>query len=276
MKLTKKVLALTCAAVMTAGISAFAASPVLTVKDVTTTNGNYTASVPCVSGSVGGAKVDEAANLALAKNAMISYYGVLPKKADANAEKMNKDFAKLFPQTNPASVKDAHLTLDIMTKYADFLAKKQDTKGLFAKETYSVKTAFSNLLSVEQDFSYYTGGAHNNLDIKAVNMNMKSGKDITLGDFFIKGSDWQGRLTQMVNIQRIGYARMMKQLGKEAPKTNPIKITGNEKFTFTVDKNVLLQLHIIYAPGEVAPMSEGQVTYDIPVEVFSDIMNYNF
>ena len=276
MKLSKKVMAMTCVAMMTVGVSAFAASPNLTVKNVTMATGNYSVSVPEISGSEGGAKVDEAANLALAKNAAISYYGVLPAKLDANASKLNKDFATLFPQNNPASVKDSHQLLDIMTKYADYLGKKQGAKGLFAKESYNVKTAYSNILSVEQDFSSYTGGAHSNLDIKTVNMNLKNGKNINLSDFFIKGSDWQGRLTQMVNIQRIGTERMEARLGHKVAKTNPIKITGNEKYTFTVDKDVLLKLHILYAPGEVAPMAAGEVSYDIPVDSFADIFNYDF
>jgi hypothetical protein len=277
MKLKKKIMALACVAMMTAGLSAFATSPSpnLVVKDVTATTGNYIASVPMVSGAEGGAKIDEAANLALSKNAMLSYYTILPEKPTANAEKLNADFSKLFPQSNPASVKDAHQMLDIMTRYADFLSKKQDVKGQYAKETYAVRTSFSNLLSVEQNFNYYTGGAHDNMDIKTFNMNMKDGRNLTLSDFFIKGSDWKGRLTEMVNIQRIGYERMMAQLGKKVGKTQPIKITGNEKFTFTVNKDVLIELHILYAPGEVAPMSEGEMTFDIPAVTFSDIMNYN-
>lgn len=277
MKLKKKVVALACAAMMTAGISVFAASPSpnLTVKDVTTSAGNYVASVPVVSGAEGGAKVDEAANLGLSKNAMLSYYSILPSKPTANAEKLNTDFAKLFPQSNPTSVKDAHQLLGIMTQYADFLSKKQDVKGQYAKETYAVRTSFNNLLSVEQDFNYYTGGAHDNMDIKTFNMNMKDGKNLTLSNFFIDGSDWKGRLTEMVNIQRIGYERMMAQLGKKVNKTQPIKITGNEKFTFTINKDVLVELHILYAPGEVAPISEGEMSFDIPAVEFSDIMNYN-
>lgn len=94
---------------------------------------------------------------------------------------------------------------------------------------YTAYTVDSEILSLEQYASAYTGGAHDNESITTLTVNPKTGRIYTLADMFVPGSDYKARLEMLIAIQQKGDNRLLEQM-----KNQPLLI---KKLLFPVTKN---------------------------------------
>lgn len=277
MYLSKKLVAAGMAAALTVSLSsaclAAAAEAKLEVKDFKANTGSVKIETPYISGAKGGAAVDKAVNETLASNTIGSLYSVLPN-IESDGTKLRADFDKTFK--GPDAIKQSQYFIKQVTEYVDHRlkldAEKADTasKGQWYLTTdYTVKMATPDLLSLVQNTYSYTGGAHDVSDIKTVNYDLKTGKELSLEDLFMPGSDYKSRLNMLIDIQEKGDKRIYEKVsGKTLAEKKPANITGKEKFYLTKDASLV----IVYNKGEIAPVTEGTQVYSISVNDYADIM----
>ena len=94
---------------------------------------------------------------------------------------------------------------------------------------YTAYTVDSEILSLEQYASAYTGGAHDNESITTLTVNPKTGRIYTLADMFVPGSDYKARLEMLIAIQQKGDNRLLEQMKKPTVAYQKVIISGNEK-----------------------------------------------
>ena len=152
------------------------------------------------------------------------------------------------------------------------LGKTQAAEKYRLDIDYTAYTVDSEILSLEQYASAYTGGAHDNESITTLTVNPKTGRIYTLGDMFVPGSDYKARLEMLIAIQQKGDNRLLEQMKKPTVAYQKV-IYGNEKFYLNSDLDNW-GIYVVYNPGEVAPMAAGIQKYYLPIDTISDIISY--
>ena len=131
---------------------------------------------------------------------------------------------------------------------------------------YQVHFNSEELLSLEQTYTDYLGGAHPNHYLDTLNVDLKTGKVLRLDDLFKNGSDDLSRLNIIV-AQQVEAERDIKGFFEEE-----IVINGTENFYITDNEDLV----IIYPPYAVAPYASGIVEFIIPISEVADIFNFTF
>ena len=277
MKLSKKVLTMGIMAALSVSVAATAFAADLTVKSKEFNNSQVKIATPVIHGSAGGAQMDATLTLLAAKNTINEIYKYLPS-GDKAAAVSPEQFIK-YCNDNVKPVEEGMAYI----KGSSFLVNegfKKDAAIQGAdmkynlKVDYNVYTASDKLLSLRQDAYAFTGGAHGISTVQTLTVNAETGKVYSLSDMFVPGSDYKGRLEQLIAIQQKGGNRLAEKMGNATFDYEKVTITGNEKFY--VDSNPKgWGLHILYNQGEVGPMAAGVQNYFIPIDTISDIIDWD-
>lgn len=264
------------AAALSCGVAMTAMAGELIVKDSVYKQGVVNVTTPTFYGAAGGAKVDEAINLDANKQTMKNLYVLLP---DAKEDDMEEAFGPLLAEDEDKVGKSLELidgwavaVNGSMEKQAMDLGTTIAKAGYYATLTYELGTATDELLSYSQTTVSYLGGAHENIDVDTKTINLNNGKELELKDLFKNGS-YKKRLEWIIDKQQRSANALKKTMGKPEVKYFKQEIDGDEDFIYQTRDLSKLGLTLIYEPGEIAPMSEGVVTYDIPLDDIFDLMS---
>ena len=104
----------------------------------------------------------------------------------------------------------------------------------------------------------YLGGAHPNTYLDTINVNLKNGKLLSLGDMFKAGSNYLPRLNAIV-AKQVADEQQLK-----------VEVNGTENFYITDNADLV----IVYPPYAVAPYAAGTIEFIIPVSQVADIFNF--
>ena len=278
MEMVKKVLTTCAAAVMVVTMSTTAFAGAMKVTKDEIKNQGVEVAVPLVMGARGGSAIDEKVNMTLlgnAFNAMESFISTKKPVEPVNEE----EFVKAFKNSKEAK-KDVKQLAEYLNRRLEKDREQVGQKApYYVHVFYQMKSdpTFDNLfLSVVQKVLSYTGGAHANETSLPVNIDLRTGKAVTLAEMFTPGSDYKGRLMSLMKIQAKGEQRLVNAVEKAAKlKTQPEgyyipkTITGNEKF-YTNSK--IGSITVFYDPGEIAPISEGTRSFEFSLADIADII----
>lgn len=129
---------------------------------------------------------------------------------------------------------------------------------------YQVRFNSEELLSLEQTYMDYLGGAHPNTYLDTINVNLKNGKLLSLGDMFKDGSNYLPRLNAIVAKQVADEQQLKGFFDKK------VEVNGTENFYITDNADLV----IVYPPYAVAPYAAGTIEFIIPVSQVADIFNF--
>ena len=276
MNISKKVLTSCAAAALVVSMSASAFAAALQVKNDTVEYKGVKVTTPLISGSRGGATVDEKVNMQLLANSWNSIANLVTLKTPIGVMS-GEELAK-----ESGSMKDAK---ENVKEFADYLGARflRDQEKVGQKTPYTLNISYElktgtddNTLSLLQKVESYTGGAHANTSYVPVNYDLRTGKAIKLADIFADGADYKSRLMTLMQIQAKGSQRIITAVEKAAELNKepaglymPKEITGNEKFYVNARVG---ELNVFYNPGEIAPISEGTKTFTFGLDTIADII----
>ena len=275
MKLSKKLFTAGIVAALTLSVAASALAAELTVKTKKINEGQVKIATPVITGSEGGAKMDTLLTQMTTKNTVAEIY----KYLSSDSQKITLDNYLDFTNGSPDPVKEgfalvkgsAFLVNAGFDKEQKALGKTQAAEKYRLDIDYTAYTVDSEILSLEQYASAYTGGAHDNESITTLTVNPKTGRIYTLADMFVPGSDYKARLEMLIAIQQKGDNRLLEQMKKPTVAYQKVIVSGNEKFYLNLDN---WGIYVVYNPGEVAPMAAGIQKYYLPIDTISDIISY--
>ncbi len=275
MKLNKKFLTVCAATAVALSMSASCFAEELLIKNIGGKAGKVKINAPVITGAQGGPKVDRHVNILLAEYALVPAYSIIPT---AQAEEGRQVFIDENGEITNAKKYNAYMKVLAKQVNNDFNEMKAATgtvADLFLDTEYAVKAHSDTFISVYQESKYNTGGAHDNVYVDTFNYDLKTGRAMSLENMFAAGADYKTRLNMLIDIQNKGTERiidiMHDRAGSDAKAyaKKPSNITGKEKFYVTDKADIV----IVYAPGEIAPISEGIQTYTIAVDTIADIIH---
>lgn len=126
---------------------------------------------------------------------------------------------------------------------------------------YGLSSPSKNFVSITFEFYSYTGGAHGNIDIDTVNLDLRNGKELDLDDLFKEPA------TALKIMSEYSYKELKKSI-KQNLVEDMLK-AGTEPKKINFDNLELLPqgLRVVFSPYQVAPWSEGIQTVVIPLKV---------
>lgn len=179
---------------------------------------------------------------------------------------------ELLNEINTLLEKDALKIKEEISQMAenDFKDAKKENIELHKYELlvdYEVHTANSELISVTVLNYQYTGGAHG-MSVKVpYNFDLRTGKEIALGDFFKEGSDYK----KIINEE------IQKQIKEDPDKFFPDEV---EVFSGISDEQSFFikdgKLVIYFGQYEIAPYSSGIIEFEIPNSILKDVVSPSF
>ena len=88
-------------------------------------------------------------------------------------------------------------------------------------------------------------------------------------ELFVPDGNYQNRLSTLISWQQAGLTRLKAyRTGRTPAPVRAVSVTGTEQFFVDKERN----LGIFYNPGEIAPMSEGVVLYNLSLNDFADLI----
>lgn len=177
MKLSKKLFAAGVVAALTLSVAASALAAELTVKTKKINEGQVKIATPVIAGSEGGVKMDTLLTQMTTKNTVAEIY----KYLSSDSQKITLDNYLDFTNGSPDPVKEgfalvkgsAFLVNAGFDKEQKALGKTQAAEKYRLDIDYTAYTVDSEILSLEQYASAYTGGAHDNESITTLTVNPK-------------------------------------------------------------------------------------------------------
>ena len=264
------------AAAITCGASMTALAADLVLVDSAYNQGAVTVSAFTINGAAGGDKVDKAVNMEANKEALKDLYSLLP---NTDGKDMDEAYAPLLKEEKDKVAKGlelidgwAYAVNASMENQARDLGTTVDKAGYYAKLTYDVGTATPDLLSYSHTMESYLGGAHAMIDVDTKTYNLKNGKELEL-KYLFKNVSYKERLEWIIDKHQKSANALKKTMGQPEVEYFKHEIEGDEDFVYQTKDLSKIGLTLIYEPGEIAPMSEGVVTYDIPLDDIFDIMS---
>lgn len=268
MNLKRKFITIGLSAIMAFSIAtlSWAAEPKVTDQKIRA--GGVVINIPVVKGSIGGETVDDKINMAVDFNIVRKLYSYLP--GSSSNQHLEKDYYFTF-----GGYEKAKASREFVTDVAGFInrqlqnqAKAAYKAGSHAKQytfdsSYQVRFNSEELLSLEQNYMDYLGGAHPNSYLDTINVNLQTGKLLSLSDMFKAGSDYLPRLNSLVAQQIAQEQKTKVFFGK-------VEVNGTEDFYITDNA----ELVIVYPPYAVAPYAAGTIEFIIPVSKIADIFNF--
>lgn len=252
----------------------------LSVKENKTRAGITNVTVPYISGAEGGKQIDLLVNRTVLSAVNAELKNILSESEVKDFDASHKDEPELS---------DALRYNSDLVKYTDKMIAGKTTTGRsaaswYVRSEYEVKAARSTFFSVVLKIRTYTGGPSDKVIWKAMNFDLKDGRQLALKDLFEAEADYASRLRTLIGYQQQGRARLIRHIkGKNVADPVPVTITGQE--SFYVDDHY--NLGIILNSGESGTASagnEGAATgkqkpgpatievYDISLNDFADLI----
>lgn len=171
----------------------------------------------------------------------------------------------VYPQVgrSPYSIAQKVINQAILeTVYA--LAREQGIAGDYTKKgtgTYEIKLNGKGLLSLTLDnFTYAEGAAHGLTLRKSLTADLESGKIYALEDFFLKGSDYRGVLSEEIKQQ-------IRE--RDIPLTTPFERIGPNPDFYLTEKGLVLY----FQQYEYTPYVWGFPEFLIPYSRLTGILD---
>lgn len=268
MKLTRKFITASVAGIMALGmtVAVWAAEP--KVSDQKVNVGGVKLNIPVVAGAVGGKDVDDKVNLAIDFNITKKLYNYLP--GGGSDLRLQQDYYAEFDGYGGAEASREFVTdiAGFINRRLQNMAKAAHKAGSHVKQysldsNYQVRFNSEEMLSLEQTYMDYLGGAHPNTYLDTLNVDLRDGRLLTLGDMFKGDSDYLTRLNAIVGRQ-VAESQQLKGY------FNKVEIDGTENFYITDNA----ELVIVYPPYAIAPYAAGTIEFIIPVSQVADIFNF--
>lgn len=269
MKMSKKFITAGMAGVMALGIavSAWAAEPKVTDQKIR--EGGVTVNVPVVKGAIGGTEVDDKVNMAIDFNIVKKMYAYLP--GGGRGLNLQENY---YPEFQ--SYGGAKASREFVADIAGFINRQLQNQAQAARKAgshikqytfdgrYQVRFNSEELLSLEQTYMDYLGGAHPNTYLDTINVNLKTGALLNLSDLFKAGSDYLPRLNAIV-AKQVAEDQQLKGFFEKK-----VEVNGTENFYLTDNAELVL----VYPPYAIAPYAAGTIEFVIPVSQIADIFNF--
>lgn len=131
-----------------------------------------------------------------------------------------------------------------------------------ARADYKIWQENSELLSLCMETYIFLGGAHGMPCKIPYNIDIKTGKKISLDEFFIAGYDYKSPINAFI---------------KKKIAERPEEFFSEEFKGITSETGFYTDgayLHIFFPPYEIAPYSSGFPTFDIPLSDFENNLRY--
>ncbi|MDD5569258.1 MAG: DUF3298 domain-containing protein [Candidatus Pacebacteria bacterium] len=130
---------------------------------------------------------------------------------------------------------------------------------------YSYGQALNRFFSVIFSVSYYTGGAHNNLNFDALNFDLQEKRKLIFSNLFDPGSDYLKRISEIaINDLK---SRQDSELSFIDEGAGPDE--NNFKSFFITDTSLIFY----FPPYQVAPYAAGEQKVEIPFAEIKGILN---
>ncbi len=244
-------------------VPAFAAG--LTVKTSSISEDVVNVAVPYIAGSRGGSEVDDKVNGAVFDVIDGQLEALLPA-ADRSAFKASHDKGGTTSSRLAYHKELVKFTSDSVRKAN---SEVKTAASWYVRSEYEIKSASPRFLSLIQKTTTYLGGAHDNVVWTTENYDLATGNPVTLEDLFDPAADYKTRLTTLIGWQQTGVARLKQHMtGRAGAVVKPVQVTGNELFYVDKERN----LGLVFNPGEIAPVSEGVILYDLSLNDFADLI----
>lgn len=119
--------------------------------------------------------------------------------------------------------------------------------------------------------SHYEASADGVENVYYYTIDLTTGERITLADLFVEDADYVSVISEEIKHQMREHMASNENaaywLDEEADEWNFKEITGETQFYINADNKLVISFN----EGEVAPMYMGVVSFEIPVEVLSEI-----
>ncbi|OCL26696.1 hypothetical protein U472_12030 [Orenia metallireducens] len=124
---------------------------------------------------------------------------------------------------------------------------------------YQVYYNKDNILSLTITYYEYTGGAHGNYFKEAFNINLHTGKELSLGDLLGKNKDYQKTINDKIKNKIRKHQELY-----FADDTHNLKILSKNSNFYLQENNLVIYFQVY----EIAPYSTGTPEFKIPLKLF--------
>lgn len=182
-------------------------------------------------------------------------------KDTTSQQALNKNFESY-------SMKLKSIVENLSKSYAEE-AKKEGyaIRPYIFSSDYTVNYNKNNILSLTREYYEYTGGAHGNYHHISDNIDLETGKNLSLSDLFKPKSNYKDIIMSEIKNQIASN----KQLYFNSAEKDISNISSKQSLYITDDGIV-----IYYSLYEIAPYSTGIPEFKIPFNVLKDVLKYNF
>ena len=236
----------------------------LSVKENKTRAGITNVTVPYISGAEGGKQIDLLVNRTVLSAVNAELKNILSESEVKDFDASHKDEPELS---------DALRYNSDLVKYTDKMIAGKTATGRsaaswYVRSEYEVKAARSTFFSVVLKIRTYTGGPSDKVIWKAMNFDLKDGRQLALKDLFEAEADYASRLRTLIGYQQQGRARLIRHIkGKNVADPVPVTITGQESFYVDDHYNLGIILNSgetgsASAKNEAAVTESGEISTD--------------
>lgn len=178
---------------------------------------------------------------------------IFPQISGLKDTKLQNKLNRIFSSDRDAAIKNAK----------DIAHDSATIKGYWNYEnsSYTIQGMKDGILSLTVFTDLYTGGAHSNQSVAAYNIDLNNGKILKLKDFFKNNSHYTSRL--LAEIKKVWNGGT----GDYDGVTMPDKL---EDGSFFIENG---NLYLFYSPYAIACYARWFVTFKIPLNNISDILN---
>ncbi len=128
---------------------------------------------------------------------------------------------------------------------------------------YELRAAVGPFVSVEQNETSYTGGAHANAVVTTLLWNLREQRPATLADLFTESADDGPTLRAFYKLAENDLARTLKKIGEPAPKTvyRIIRLLGDRRsHPFAVDRpGQIIGSRLLLSISELRQSRSGRI-----------------
>jgi len=169
-----------------------------------------------------------------------------------------------LPEHLPTAQSINHLICDIVNGLIEKQYKEQDTDEFGEMiGTFEVKANERNILSITfMNYAIIPFAAHGLTFMESLNVNVKSGKVYELSDLFKSGSNYQRRLTNIINKQ-------IKERQLDVFSPDGIDTIPSDQRFYLTDQTLV----IYFQQYDIAPYYVGLPLFPIPIYELEDIVS---
>ncbi|MBM7871565.1 hypothetical protein JOC70_003065 [Clostridium pascui] len=170
----------------------------------------------------------------------------IQKKINDMLEEEITAFKLDLEETSQLALKDSKENEWAMLPYAAFV-------------DYKVHATQNNLLSISVIYYQYTGGAHGSTLQNNFNIDLDTGNEATLKDFFYEGENYKEIISKEIKKQMAS-----KEAGYFEDALNTVNFISNTQSFYVKDNNIV----VCYGHYEIAPYAAGIQEFKIPFSSF--------